>query len=244
MQVQDKGIIISILKHSESSLIVKILSENNGIYSGYVKGGVSKKNIGLYQIGNLVDFVWSSRNANNLGYLKTDLIKSYSIFIFEKKLNLYIFEALINLINIFIQERQKEEIIYHNLLKILELFKSNTTKLILLKEYVLFEKNLLQILGIGLTIKNHLNTTENLFYVSPKTGTAVSKEIGEPYKDKLFILPKFLYDEKTDVSNKEIKLGLKITGYFLNKNLQEHYSEKKQKKIIASRLKVLDQISY
>jgi len=119
MQIQDKGIIISLLKHSESSFIVKILSENNGVYSGYVRGATSKKNIGLYQIGNLIDFTWSSKNENNLGYLKVDLIKSYSIFIFEKKINLYIFEALINIINVFIPERQQEIFVYNSLLRIL-----------------------------------------------------------------------------------------------------------------------------
>jgi len=72
----------------------------------------------------------------------------------------------------------------------------------------------------------------------------VSKEMGEPYKDKLFILPKFFYDKKANVSNKDIKLGLKITGYFLYKNLRENCSEIKYQKIKTSRLKILDQISY
>jgi DNA repair protein RecO (recombination protein O) len=240
MQLQDKGIIVSTLKHSESSFVVKIFSENNGIHSGYVKHGFSKQNIGLCQIGNFVDFVWSSKSPNNLGYLKLDLIKSYAIFIFENQINLHIFECAINLINTFIPEQQEEKNIYEHFLKILKLIEEETDKFILLKEMIFFEKNILEILGIGLDLCKCAGGGDcnDLAYISPKTGRAVSKKAGEAYKDKLFILPKFLCDPNASATTEDIQFALKILSHFLYKNLQEHHTEKQYKKIQDSQMKL------
>lgn len=241
MQIQDKGIIISILKRSQSSLIIRVLSENNGIYSGFVRGASSKRKTGLYQIGNIVDFVWSAKDANNLGYINIDLIKSHSIFIFERKINLYIFNTVIKLIETFLPERQNENLIYNHLLKILNLFEYNFNKVNILKEYILFEKNILEILGIGLDLKNCAGGGDknDLFYISPKTGRAVSKKIGEPYKDKLFILPKFLLYNDLIPDTTDIKTSLKITSHFIYRNLMQHHSNQKLQDIRNSKNLIL-----
>lgn len=233
MKIQDKGIIISILKHGESSLVVKVLSRDNGIYSGYVKGGLSRKNVGLYQLGNVVDFVWSSRDSNNLGYLDAELIESYFLFVFEDRLALCLLESLMKIVTIFLPERQNERLIYDGVIRILELFKGNCEKLELLKEYVLFEKSILDVLGIGLDLKRCAGggNSDNLLYISPKTGRAVSREKGEPYKDKLLILPKFFCGEGVKIEFEDVRNGLKATSYFLCKNLEGHGLKSKLKTI-------------
>lgn len=67
--------------------------------------------------------------------------------------------------------------------------------------YVLFELHLLQEVGFGLKLKSCAVTDsrEALSYVSPKTGCAVSHEVGAPYAEKLFPLPLFFL---MDVRNK------------------------------------------
>ena len=66
-----------------------------------------------------------------------------------------------------------------------------------LEAYVRWEINLLANLGFGLELTACASTgkSENLIYVSPKSGQAVSSSAGEPYKDKLLALPKFLLSE-------------------------------------------------
>ena len=60
--------------------------------------------------------------------------------------------------------------------------------------------------------------TEDLVYVSPKTGRAVSREAGAPYKDRLLALPAFLRGEG-DLDDAAILAGLKLTGHFLARDV-------------------------
>jgi DNA repair protein RecO (recombination protein O) len=89
--------------------------------------------------------------------------------------------------------------------------------------YVLFEKDLLAHCGFGLDLKRCAvtNARENLTYVSPKTGRAVTEHIGLPYKDQLFRLPAPLYDGNTPWTKPDILDGLAITEHFLKCMLHE-----------------------
>jgi DNA repair protein RecO (recombination protein O) len=88
-----------------------------------------------------------------------------------------------------------------------------------LRAYVDFEHTLLNELGYGLDLSECAATgsTENLIYVSPKSGRAVSEQAGEPYKDKLLNLPSFLTNNKQPTTNNDIASSLLLTGYFLKK---------------------------
>jgi len=87
-------------------------------------------------------------------------------------------------------------------------------------ELVRLEVMLLKTLGFGLDLGSCAATgeVENLMYVSPKTGRAVSAGAGEAYKDKLLPLPGFIITEATATSE-DIQAGLGLTGYFLERHL-------------------------
>ena len=86
MKFEDQGIIIEVKPHSEKSAIVKVFSQQNGIYRGYVKNIISKKNKLIFQAGNLISFQWHSRIEDKLGsFTYCDLLRSYmSRIIFDK----------------------------------------------------------------------------------------------------------------------------------------------------------------
>ena len=77
---------------------------------------------------------------------------------------------------------------------------------------------------------------ENLFYVSPNTGQVVSKSVGEPWKDKLLILPKFYSNCKERVEGKDIKNGLILNYFFINKVIKNLGSNKSTKLIYRKEL--------
>ena len=84
--------------------------------------------------------------------------------------------------------------------------------------YVRFEAGLLDALGFGLDLSRCASTgvLDNLVYVSPRTGRAVSRAAGEPYKERLFVLPGFLLgSQNSSPSPVEVAAGLKLTGHFL-----------------------------
>ena len=85
---------------------------------------------------------------------------------------------------------------------------------------VRWELELLTDLGFGLDLNECAGTgsRDNLIYVSPKSGRAVSQGAGEPYKDKLLKLPLFLRaDGSASVSKDDLLSGMDLTGYFLEK---------------------------
>jgi DNA repair protein RecO (recombination protein O) len=86
---------------------------------------------------------------------------------------------------------------------------------------VRLELGLLQELGFGLDLTKCAATgaTEDLAYVSPKTGRAVSRAAAGPYKEKLIELPAFLSTGGLPADNEELRKGLDLTGYFLERHV-------------------------
>ena len=83
--------------------------------------------------------------------------------------------------------------------------------------YVRFEAGLLDELGFGLDLSRCAATgaTEELVYVSPKTGRAVSRQAGEPYKDRMLALPPFMLASQGGLARGDVGDGLALTGHFL-----------------------------
>ncbi len=87
--------------------------------------------------------------------------------------------------------------------------------------YVRLELGLLQELGFGLDLTKCAATgmTEDLTFVSPKTGRAVSREAAEPYKGKLLPLPAFLSTGGLPSDDAQLRQGLDLTGFFLERHV-------------------------
>ena len=86
---------------------------------------------------------------------------------------------------------------------------------------IAWELGLLAELGFGLDLSTCAATGRNdeLFYVSPRTGRAVSLAAGEPYKDRLLRLPRFLAEPGETPSDGDILDGLGLTGHFLERHV-------------------------
>ena len=81
-------------------------------------------------------------------------------------------------------------------------------------------------LGFGLDLANCAATgaTTDLVYVSPKSGGAVSRQAGEPWRDKLLRLPPFLReadDGSNGWSDQDLHDGFELTGRFLLRHVLE-----------------------
>jgi len=58
--------------------------------------------------------------------------------------------------------------------------------------------------------------------VSPKSGRAVSRQAGEPWKDRLLLLPAFLREAVAgDPSPQDVADGFVLTGFFLARHVLE-----------------------
>ena len=226
MKIEDKGYILSKRKYGDNSLIITLLSKENGKISGFVKNAMSKKNAGVFEIGNLVKFSWYSRLEEGLGQMSIELEKSnFSKFLLNyKKLDLYI--LVHKMIEICINEREESGDFFRHLGDFINFIDENEDILKCYERYILMECNLLDELGVGFDLSKCASTGEvdNLVYVSPKTARAVSFDAGRPYKSKLLELPEFILKAyngdnfENMVNESDIVKGLKLTGFFLNKN--------------------------
>ncbi|MCS6778792.1 MAG: DNA repair protein RecO, partial [Geminicoccaceae bacterium] len=85
---------------------------------------------------------------------------------------------------------------------------------------VRFELLLLAELGFGLELARCAvtGTSEDLTWVSPRTGRAVSRGAGEPWAARLLPLPPFLAG-RGPADREQIAQGLRLAGHFIARHI-------------------------
>lgn len=224
MQFVDEGYIVNLRKYGENSVIVTVVSKNHGLLTGFVKGGMSKKNLGVYQLGNLIRIDAYARIEENMLSFKTELIQPVAVNFMNNSQKLSALSAICSLCVVCLQENENLERFYYYIDSFFQLINQENW----LVHYAFFEFYLLEYLGIGLDLSECADTgkTDDLEYVSPKSGKAVCKESGEPYKERLFSYPHFIVDKNYNPDACKVADLLKMTAFFLNKNFFQIHSLK------------------
>ena len=219
MQIDDEGIIIKKKKYRESSLLISFFSLNHGINSGLVKG-VLKKDFGIYEIGNKVYIKSSFRLDEQLWNCKFELIKNNSVNYFDNQNKLNTLLTICSIIDLSLPKNNPQIKIYNKTIDLIENLLSKDWAV----KYIFWELFLLSELGYGLDLEKCVvsGKKENLIYISPKSGKAVSKKEGEKYKNKLFNLPKFLINKNVKPTNDSLKQAISLTGFFIDKFLKKN----------------------
>ncbi|MEC7488557.1 MAG: DNA repair protein RecO [Pseudomonadota bacterium] len=215
MKWSDDGIVLSTRKHGENAAIVTLLTRCHGRHSGLARGGASSRIRGIYQTGNIVCVDWRARLSEHLGTYTCELVTPIAAHLMTERLPLQALISAVALAELLLPEREPYPEVFESLGTLIGRFVSGIDWQ---SEYVRWEVNLLGELGYGLDLSQCAATgcTDNLIYVSPRTGRAVSASAGRPYSQKLFPLPAFLLDTNVDAARSDVLNGLKITGHFLS----------------------------
>ena len=210
---QDEGIILSIRPHGENGGILSLLTANHGRVNGYVYGATSTKQRGILQTGNCVAVTWQAKASGQLGNFSTELEKSCVGDVIDDPIKLTALQSAAALADKALPEGEKHPGVYQGFCALLAAFAGDDD--IWGASYVFWELGLLRELGFGLDLAKCVSTgaTDDLLYVSPRSGCAVSRAAGEIYKEKLLILPPFLRGEAR-FAPQDILDGLKLTGHF------------------------------
>jgi DNA repair protein RecO (recombination protein O) len=213
MNFRDQAIIISKKPLKERSYILTVFTAKHGIYSGVINQYSKKTGDGLSE-GNLIDFFWSARLHEHIGSVKAELIKSYNSHIIMNKTKLYAFNSVIDLLKMAFCEREPHNNLFPALLNFIESFKQDFSFV----KYIELELEILAESGYTLQLDRCAVTdsAEDLCYVSPKSGRAVSKNAGADYADKLLKLPKF-FISNTEIDNDAINDAFRLTSYFFER---------------------------
>lgn len=197
--------------------MVNLLTPSHGRHAGLVRGGTGRKARPLYQIGNRLQVAWRARLAEQLGSFSAELLVPTAARIMDDPDRLAALGSACALLQTTLPERDPHPRLYNRLAVFTDMLIENTGWL---EGYVRFELALLADLGFGLDLTACAVTggSEDLAYVSPRTGRAVSRSAAAPYESRLLPLPGFLVgQDAADLA--QIGAGLHLTGAFLQRHL-------------------------
>ena len=222
MEWTDEGIVLGVRRHGESSAIVELLTREHGRHLGLVRGGAGSRMRPLLQPGNSVTAVWRARLDEHLGYYMLEGTRLRAATVLASSFAVYGVTHLASLARL-LPERDPHLDIYQMLERILDDFDEAGEAA---AHLIRFELAMLAELGFGLDLENCAATgeTAELIYVSPKSGGAVSRRAGEPFRDRLLRLPPFLrqtQDGSNDWSDQDLQDGFRLTGLFLLRHVLE-----------------------
>ena len=208
MEWRDQGIVVGVRQHGETSVILDLLTRHHGRHFGLVQGGRSRRLRPCLQPGNSIQAVWRARIEEQLGSFAVEPRTLRAGRVMESGLTLNALNHLCGLIRL-LPEREPHEAIHDWLELILDHIADRdlTPSLI-----VRFELALLRELGFGLDLAQCAATgrRDDLVYVSPKSGRAVSRAAGEPYRDRMLPLPAFLLQGGPDEMGRDTPVPLKV----------------------------------
>jgi DNA repair protein RecO (recombination protein O) len=218
MDWRDSGFVLTARRHGESAAIVELLTEAHGRRAGLVRGGQSPKRKALLQPGNLVAASWRGRLPEHLGTFEIELLRAHAAGLIDDPDRLAALSSAAALIALALPEHEPHGDVFHDLARLIAALDSTEWP----AQYVAWECALLAALGFGLDLTACAATgvNDDLAYVSPRSGRAVSRSAGAPYHDKLLPLPGFLWRD-VPAEGADIVAGLTLTGHFLHHHLLE-----------------------
>lgn len=214
MEWTDEAIVIASRRHGETSSVMTVLTRDQGRYAGLVRGGAGKRARGALQPGNRLQVTWKARLAEQLGTFSWELKSADGTRWLGDGARLAAISSACALIEATLPEREAHADAYAALASLLDRLAAADWA----SDYVRWELGLLAELGYGLDLSRCAATGRNdeLAFVSPRTGRAVSLSAGEPYRDKLLPMPAFLGIDRAGSAD-EIGVGLDLTGHFLDR---------------------------
>ena len=218
MRWADDGIFLLGRPHGETSVIADIFTRENGRARGLVKGGRSRRIRPILQTGNGLKVEWRARLDDQLGVYTAELTEATASRVLDDELSLAGVTALAALLQI-LPERDPHPRLFDAARACLKAAGETRFPVALIR----FELRFLDELGFGLnlTVCAATGRKDDLAYVSPKSGQAVSREAGEAYRDRLLALPAFLMSaEGTDrPCHADLQSAFAMTGHFLGAHI-------------------------
>lgn len=220
MQWRDEALILGGRRFGEGGLILDVLTATRGRQSGLIYGGASRKRRGQFEPGNSVEVAWTGRLEEQLGRFEVaELTTARASRHLESADALAAISTIAALLRAGLDEGDAAgSNVYQPTILLLDALEHWSVWAPL---YARWELGLLSALGFGLDLDVCAlsGANDGLTHVSPNTGRAVRGSEAEDYVDRLFPLPAFLIDPTAPAAPDDIRDGLLLTGYFLERRL-------------------------
>jgi DNA repair protein RecO (recombination protein O) len=216
MEFEDDAFVLSARSYGETGAIVEFITRGHGKYAAHVAGAASRKLKPFLQPGARASVRFRARTSDQLGSATLEPAGEGPAALFDAPLALAGLSAAAAVAAGALPEREPHPGAFLGLEAfIAALGASDVWPAV----YVRFEEGLLADLGFGLDLSRCAVTgsADDLVYVSPRTGRAVSAAAGADYRDRLFALPPFLLSSQGGLRAGDVGAGLAITGHFLER---------------------------
>ncbi len=217
MEWRDTGILLNLRRHGETSAIIEVFTPEHGRHAGVVRGGTSRKIAPILQPGAQLDLAWRARLEDHIGSFAVEPIRSRAALVMGDRRALAGLNAVTALLGFCLPEREAYPRLYRQTEQLLDLLGQDDVWPL---AYLRWEMAVLEDMGFALDLSCCAVTggTDDLAYVSPKSGRAVSRAGAGDWGPRLLPLPPVLRNEGS-APDAEILQALETTGYFLHHHL-------------------------
>ena len=218
LEIVVPAILLATVRFGEGDAVATLFTEGHGLFRGLARGAQSRAHAATWQAGNLLNVRWIARLEDQLGSVMGEVLHPSAALAMADPYGLAVLSAACAVAEGALPERQPYPAIFRGLLHVIA--HCEVEGAAALPELIRWEAGLLRELGYGLDLTACAvsGSTENLAYVSPRTGRAVSRAAAAPWEERLLRLPAFLVRE-TDGDMAEWADGLRLTGHFLARDV-------------------------
>lgn len=221
---RDQGILLSSRRHGETSAIIEVFTPSHGRHAGVVRGGTSRRIAPILQPGAQLDVVWRARLEDHIGSFQAEPVRSRAALAMSDRLALAGLNAVTGLLAFCLPEREAYPALYQRSEQLLDLLDHLEVWPL---AYLKWEVSLLEDMGYALELDRCAVTgaVDDLVYVSPKSGRAVSSAAAGEWADRLLPLPPVLRGQGAG-GDAEVAEALRTTGYFMHAHLAHDLGNK------------------
>ena len=219
MDWREDGLLLNVRTHGETSAIASVFTREHGVHSGVVRGGQGRKMMPVLQPGFQLDVTWRARLETHIGSFSVELVRSRAAVVMANRLALAGASSVVGLVHYGLPEREAHMDLYDRTVPLMDLLGNDELWPL---AYLRWELAFLADLGFGLELDECAVTgnREDLRYVSPKSGRAVSAIGAGEWADRLLPLPACLRGQG-EAGDLDVLAALETTGFFLRTRLAE-----------------------
>ncbi|MDK2760510.1 MAG: DNA repair protein RecO [Sphingopyxis sp.] len=234
------AIVCAVRAHGEHGAILRALTQGAGMVAAYVRGGRSTRLRPILIPGNLVALELRARTDDQLAGASAELLSSRAPLLAEP-LAAAAIDWMTSVTAAALPEGLPYPALYSALSGALDAIGLAPSARQWAAALARYELLLLAELGFGLNLDECVVTQSNddLAFVSPKSGGAVSVGAAVGYEHRLLRLPPFLRGADGGPSMGDVIDGLAITGHFIDRDLLDGRS----RDLLAVRARLIDRLN-